>query len=434
MLNTETAAVPIPRGSQVFTIFRELFKEYGTTFLTEFTVAISLLLTFKLAAQEFGREGFSEYAIARRTISLLFPFLLLGLPVALPRYIGRANAEPNRCTRYYGATLWCQACLAALGAGFITLFRKEFAYLFFGSEDYANLALPVTLILVGLSMHAVVYNYFRGHLALRHANAMQLINFAVVPMVGFYHFGPSVYTVLTAWGAGTIAVAAAGFLWFTPWRNAVASRSWREAKELLHYGIPRVPGSFALLALMTLPATFTVHLRGLQEGGFVAFSTSLLNMVGAMFTPIGIVLLPKASQMCAEGAYGALRAHILRIVMLTVIVALGFTVTFEIFADVIIRAYLGKDFLRVVALTRIVALGALPFALFYVLQGLIDAHHTRAVNAVNCIYSLAVFITACAPSIVYEPDVVIPWALVAGIFTLGVLTVRESRRLLQVEL
>jgi len=185
---------------------------------------------------------------------------------------------------------------------------------------------------------------------------------------------------------------------------------------------------------MTLPATFTVHLRGLQEGGFVAFSTSLLNMVGAMFTPIGIVLLPKASQMCAEGAYGALRAHILRIVMLTVIVALGFTVTFEIFADVIIRAYLGKDFLRVVALTRIVALGALPFALFYVLQGLIDAHHTRAVNAVNCIYSLAVFITACAPSIVYEPNVVIPWALVAGIFTLGVLTVRESRRLLQVEL
>jgi O-antigen/teichoic acid export membrane protein len=433
MLNTATAAPTTSRGWRFFTIFRELFKEYGTTFLTESAVALSLLLTFKLAAHEFGTEGFSEYAIARRTISLLFPFLVLGLPVALPRYIGRANGDPSRCTRYYGATLWCQAALAGLAAACIILFRKEFAYVFFGSETYASLAVPVTLILAGLSLHAVVYNYFRGNLALRHANSMQLITFAVVPMVSFYHFGTSVYAALTAWGAGTVAVATAALLWFTPWRNAVSSRSWSEARELLHYGIPRIPGSFALLALMTLPATFTVHLRGVQEGGFVAFSTSLLNMVGAMFTPIGVVLLPKASQMCAEGAYGTLRTHVIRIVKLTLIVALGFTLTFEIFAGVIIRAYLGKDFSRVIALTRVVALGALPFALFYVLQGLIDAHHTRAVNALNCIYSLAIFIAACAPSLVYAPEVVIPWALVAGILSLGLLTVRESRRLLHAE-
>jgi len=431
MLNTVSAASATPRGWQLITIFQELSKEYGPTVLTESTVALSLLLTFKLAAREFGKEGFSEYAIARRTISLLFPFLILGLPLALPRYIGRASGDLNRCTRYYGATLWCQACLASLAGIFITLFRKEFAFVFFGSENYANLAFPVTLVLIGLSLHAVVYNYFRGHLALRHANAMQLTNFAVVPMIAFYLFGTSVYAVLTAWGAGTAAVATTGLLWFTPWRSALGSRSWREAKELLRYGIPRIPGGFALLALMTLPATFTVHLRGIQEGGFVAFSISLLNMIGAMFTPIGVVLLPKASQMCAEGAYGTLRAHVMRLLKLTVIVALGFTLTFEIFARVIIRTYLRKDFSDVVALTRVVALAALPFAVFYVLQGLIDAHHTRPVNAVNCIYSLAIFMIACAPAFIYEPEIVIPWALVAGIFTLGILTVRESRRLLQ---
>ena len=133
MLNTAAAAPATPRGWQLFTIFQEFSKEYGPTVLTESTVALSLLLTFKLAAREFGKEGFSEYAIARRTISLLFPFLILGLPLALPRYIGRASGDVNRCTRYYGATLWCQACLASLAGIFITLFRKEFAFLFFGS-------------------------------------------------------------------------------------------------------------------------------------------------------------------------------------------------------------------------------------------------------------------------------------------------------------
>src|SRR6266849_4226568 len=65
-------------------------REYAGTFATEFTVLACQLLTYKLAAHFLGKAGFAEYAVARRTISLIYPLPLLGLGIALPRYIAQA--------------------------------------------------------------------------------------------------------------------------------------------------------------------------------------------------------------------------------------------------------------------------------------------------------------------------------------------------------
>src|SRR5437879_4795697 len=65
-------------------------REYGGTFATEFAVLACQLLTYKLAAHFLGKTGFAEYAVARRTISLIYPLPLLGLAVAVPRYIAHA--------------------------------------------------------------------------------------------------------------------------------------------------------------------------------------------------------------------------------------------------------------------------------------------------------------------------------------------------------
>jgi O-antigen/teichoic acid export membrane protein len=433
MTTIQTVAANATRAGKLLLIDRELLRQglqYRATFITEFAVALSLLLTYKLAAQHFGKEGFSEYAIARRTISLIYPALLLGLPLALSRFIAYTKRESGTSCHYYGAALWCLGTTSLAGAGLIVLFRREFAYLFFGSVGYTRLLIPMSLVLIGLTLHSVVHAYYRGRQDFKYANSLQFINFAVVPVIVFSKLAAGVGEVLAAWGLCTLGVAAVALM-LTPWRQELVSTSWSEAKQLLGYGIQRMPGVFALLALMTLPATFTVHLLGVQEGGYIAFGVSLLNMVGALFTPVGVVLLPKASQMLAEGASEELRVHIASLVKFTILVALAFTILFELFAGILIRLYLGEDFQTTAFITRIVALGALPFALYYVLQGLIDAYHTKAVNAVNSLCSLMVFLVACSAALLFNPMVVIPCAFVGAIFVLGFLTVRESRRILQ---
>src|SRR5438132_6367918 len=62
-------------------------REYGGTFATEFTVLACQLVTYRLVAHFLGKTGFAEYAVARRTISLVYPIPLLGVAVALPRYV-----------------------------------------------------------------------------------------------------------------------------------------------------------------------------------------------------------------------------------------------------------------------------------------------------------------------------------------------------------
>src|SRR5712692_7974903 len=88
---------------------RDQVWEYAPTFATEFALMACQMFAFKLAAHLFGKQGFSEYALVRRVISTVYPICLLGLSVALPRYIAMASksGDPGLDKRFYGATLWC---------------------------------------------------------------------------------------------------------------------------------------------------------------------------------------------------------------------------------------------------------------------------------------------------------------------------------------
>ena len=242
-------------------------SEYFTTFLTEFLVMASQLITYKLAAHQLGKSGFSEYALARRTVSLLFPVPVLGLSVGLPRYIGFANGRGDQggAARYYGAALWCIGGAALCCFLAMNLFAKTFAYLLFGNAGYSYLVFPLSLIVVALCIHTVVCGYFRGHMDMNRANLLQFVNLALVPILSFLVIGSSLSRTLTSIGVISTLVSVVGLL-KTPFR-AIALNNLKEAGELFRYGIQRVPGDFVLMALFTLPATFVAHLKGVQEAG-----------------------------------------------------------------------------------------------------------------------------------------------------------------------
>src|SRR5271169_4508411 len=86
-----------------------LWREYGSTFTIELSVFISQLSVYKLASRFLGKEGFSEYAVARRVIAVICPLALLGLIVALPRFIAHSREDSGTSGRvgYLGAALCC---------------------------------------------------------------------------------------------------------------------------------------------------------------------------------------------------------------------------------------------------------------------------------------------------------------------------------------
>lgn len=387
----ETSCAPVSKRFWPEQFSARHFAEYWPTVATEFSVLVSQILSYKLAAYFLGQQGFSEYAVVRRAVSLISPLPLLGMAVGLPRYIAYSNGVGDRAAteRYYGATLRCVVSAIALCVLLLNILKAKFSFLIFGDRAYSELILPLSVLVAGASLHSLVYSYFRGHLAMTRANILQFTNLGLVPIVCFVVLRLPVQRFLLILGGAWLLIASIA-LFSTPVRN-VAVPAKRETAELLRYGLQRLPGDFILIGLLSVPVIFVAHRGGLEQAGYVAFAISVLSMIGAFFGPIGLILLPKASALLAAGKKDVLRVHVNRLVKVAITVSAIATVLICVFARFFIRAYLGTGFEQAVGTMQWVVLGAVPYALFTILRNLIDAFHRNAVTAVITMGSFGVF-------------------------------------------
>ena len=408
-------------------------KDFLRTFITEFLVLVSGLAVFRLVAQVFGQDHFSEYALIRRTLSLLLPALLLGLSVGIPRYMSFSlkSERPETANAFFAAALAVLLpTTLAFGILFV-IFKKFFAYLLFGDPAYASFILPMDLMLVGMILNAVAYSYYRGRLQMGKANLLQLLNMAVLPLPALL-VAEDFRGLLTMTGVAWITCSTLFFA------TILKSLSWHrreippQAKKLLAYGLQRVPGDFGLAALLSLPAIFTTHLAGVRKGGAVAFGVSLLSMAGSAFAPIGLILLPKASQMLAERNAPLLRYYVRRIMAATVFMTGAGMLVFELFAERLITLYLGESYYDLIVATRIIVIGSLAYTVYVSLRSLIDAYYVKAINSLNIFISLFVFgLFALLAVVSLRSPVLIMIGFVLALWVLGFLTVRQTRKILK---
>jgi O-antigen/teichoic acid export membrane protein len=356
----------------------------------------------------------------------LQPAVMLGLGVGLPRYIALAQgqASADRVSHYFGTTVRYVALATFLVVAALLFAKDAFAYLLYGSVGYRYLIPPLALMLVGLALHSVIYAYLRGHLSMGRANVLNLANLGLAPALVFIWFHTTARSLLWALGVVWTGIALAALAW-TPLRALVRS-SRTERRELLSYGLQRVPGDFVLLALLALPAIFTAHAAGIEKAGYVAFGTSLSNMIAAMFASVGVILLPKASRSAGNGLLAELRAEVRLMVLVAVVVSTMIIAVFEIYAPSFVHLYLGRGFESSVVIVRIVLIAAMPLALYYVLRSIVDAFHHRAVNAVNLFASLLIFLAGSSLTFWIHADTpLILWSFVVGTACLAILTLRE---------
>jgi len=410
-------------------------REYGSTFVTEFAVLGCQLLTYKLAAHFLGKTGFAEYAVARRTISILCPIVLLGLAVGLPRYIANAAGRGNEGSkaRYLGAALLCVGLSTLVCVALMNAFSGGLAYLFFGSREYASLILPLSLVVAGSALHAIVYSYFRGMLEMRAANLLQFVNFGLMPLAVFLLYSKSVQSLLSALGILSFAVAGAALL-FTPWK-AVVKDNRGYVKELLRFGIQRVPGDFILMALFAIPATIVAHKNGIRAAGFVAFGISMLNVIGSFFSPFGLILLPKAGALLAAGKNRELGRQVWLLTRITLVVSATLAAGIAIGADTLIRLYLGPDFMEAARILRFLLLAAVPYSLYTVLRNVVDAFHELGVTTMILAAGFGIFCLGSSALLAIHYNLyAVLLAFLGGVLTLWLLSSVETLRILHLSL
>jgi O-antigen/teichoic acid export membrane protein len=405
-------------------------KDYILTFITEITILGSGLLVYRLAADILGKECFSEYALVRRTISFLLPALILGMGVAIPRYIGYSYSNFKKANTYFIAGFAILLFVILIFSLLINLFQKNVAFLFFGDSKYYYLIFPINIMLIGLIFHSLCYGYFSGNLSMFIANFLQLINMGIVPLLVFFLKNNLKEIILLN---GLIIILVSFIFLLSIVKNIVFERNeiYTNIKELMAYGIQRVPGDFGLSGLFSLPATFASHISGITIAGYVAFGTSLLNMIGSLFAPLGLIVLPKTSQLVANNDFKTLKYYILKILKVTFILTILGVAFFEIFADKIILIYLGTLNSDLLIIARINISASIGYTIYVAMRSIIDAYYIKAINTKNIFISLIFFLTVSFGTILVKKGYIyLVINLVVSIILLGILTLIEVKKLI----
>ncbi len=407
-------------------------RDYGYVFLADFLVILSTILIYRLADRFLGQSGFSEYVLVRRTLSLAMPVLFLGVGVALPRQVALVESRPGESPlpSFLAALLIVgvptAACVLAAN-----IFPGALSHLIFGDAGHASIVASMSFVLVGLSLNGLCYAYFRGRMLFGRGSLLCAVSVGLIPVGAFWLAEGSVASVLRITGLSVTAVSLVGLVSIFASARIDFSRVVERGKALLSYGVRRVPGNFALSALLSTPAILAAHFVGLREAGMVGFGCALVGLGGSAVAPIGKILLPEASRMLATGRRAELRRHVHKLLWFGLGLAIPGTALALLLMNVGVKLYLGPEYVAMAGTVRVVIVAAPAYVVYVCLRSVIDAAHRRAINAHNCYIALLLYAAiACGGRLIWGGLTPVLVGFVSGICALGALTwVRAERTL-----
>jgi O-antigen/teichoic acid export membrane protein len=393
------------------------------TYAAEGLALVGMVLAYRLAAME-GRTELDQYVVVRRTVSFIYPLLLLGAAVGVTRFVAM-RSRPEEQRRYLIAALSWSVPLALAVVVLGLVFASPLSWLVFGSGDQHDLVPPLALMIGSVALYGLSYSFLRGQGHLVAANTVQVLALAGAPCAAFL-VSDDLVAVCWITGCAWTLLAAAGIMPALLQPNP--ERSHRERGELLRYGLPRVPGDLAMGALLTVPVYMVARTHGLSASGEIGFGATLLNLAAAVFSPLSLVLLPSSASQLAAGDHAGLSRRIGRLSMLTLLACAAMTLVFEVAADPILHIYLGDAYAPYVSTSRIVFLGALPFGVFIGLRSVLDAYYHTPRNGINLTKAFLILIAGgLVHFLVPTPSSFVAWVLVAALAHLGWATWRDVR-------
>lgn len=372
--------------------FTSQYKNYIVTFGIEFLILLLGFIVFRVANEKMSDIGFSEYTLSRRNISFLQPLLMVGLGVAVPRFV---SIYPNRNT-FLPSSLFIMGVISCFFVLISLFINKLLAHIFFGDSLYAPYILPLMLLLSGYGFHALIYGFLRGKKEVYFSNLIQLFNIGLIPLVVLF-YTQDIKSILY-WNSilicsNLIVITVFIFKKHSIHLNKTAFKE--DVVVLLQYGLPRVLGDFALLALLTFPTYIVLNMqKELILAGDVAYSITLFNLVGAVFGPLCLVLLPEIAGFMSEKRIDLIQKRFNVFVVGSLLLTFLGYLFFLIFHEFILTLLLGKNHRKeLFDVASIVLTGSFGYVLYIVLRSFLDAIHVKAKNAANILLSFGVYVT-----------------------------------------
>ena len=384
---------------QVHPVLRDLLVT-GAASLTTFVAGLALISIF---GRLLGATLLAEYLLLRRVAAWLQPLAHLGLGVALPRYVAYSTQQsPASGLGYFVAVTVCIAVFGSILGTILGFARKPLARLLFGNAELSRLMLPLFLLLLAGAAQVAVYGFYRGCLDMKRAGAISFCA-ALAPIISTATFFHSRSVVLIVSVMGSVVIGITGLFAIPILKEVSLHRSSlrnipARARELLKYGLSRVPGDLSNGALLAVCPVVALHYMPVSRVSYLLVAISMLTAASISTEPLGLVFLSKISMMLAQGRLSDVHNYLSYLMSALVDVSIFMTLQLVVFVDVLLRAWIGPSFLEGIPIIRLLMIG-IPFFMFYTgLRSAVDAGSVRPINARNIVLSLSVLLVLVALS------------------------------------
>lgn len=376
-------------------------RDVGLTAVTSSLTILSILLAVRLLAQGLGTEQFGAYSLARQIFSTMMPFSTLAMGVALTRYIAMSrDKSPVNHYLFGGLFLVLTSGAILLITGFVL--KDKLAVLIFHNKSYSLLFIATLFMLVGYSLYSVLYAFYRGMGKMRRANLWQLGVIAFGPVLVALGFARSGRPELIVFLMGVISFSASVPLILHTSRaisqNKQGFRIKGQIRELLEYGLPRVPGGFAFAGILAVGPFLAPYFGSLKEAGYLLVGQSLFRVAEGGVEAFGIVALPKVAQLLSEEKEEFLKDRIGDTIALVFHLGLFIMLHLWLWSDQIVLTWLGGQYTEAVPLIKIMLIALVPYLSYVMLRSFVDAVQKKAINTFNLYFS---FIIALGSSLFF---------------------------------
>lgn len=393
----------------------QFIRDVFSVGLTQILVYLLAALLLRVMANWLGTEKMGAYLVTRRFIEITATVALLNLGVSLARYVA---LHPTKAQSYLSWGVLLMTLVSLVLILLTWLGGHKVASLVLGELDLQPLVLPAILFLTGALSFTMLYAYLRGRQQMARANGLQLVYYATLLVIAF---GLSLMSTgsldmlvvyLCIGGLVTLVIVDL-YLLREGFQLELDARPF---KELMRFGLPRLPSGFLLSATFSAPMFMAARQEKLEAAAFLGISQALIKLFEPVVMPISIMLLPKIAELVGHGDQEKLKTAGLNVISAAIYVATFVSVMVPGLSPEVIYIWFGEQYLMATPVAKIVLLAIGPYLAYVILRGVLDA---VTVLPIVTLLTTSSAISVIVASYFVPTEMGLAWGLAVGLFCLG---------------
>ena len=370
-------------------------RNYVVGYVMSILVLFCLVAMWKFAALWLSEDEFASFALARRSMSMLLPFLQCGLHLAITQYVSIEYFEHNKQREknvFLAALAWC--CLFGVVTFVATWMFGDIAFRALHiPREYTSWLGWIVLWTFSNALIALISSWWYAKRTFLAPNILRAAFFAIpLPILAMQ--GPSLIAKIAL--IGTVSTACAGVVAVGV---VVTGKIGFHRKTFIRYmskaflfGIPRFLANGTFQALLWLPVAMVARVSGKVEGAYVAFGMSLIVMSGGVLAPLGGMFHSMFSVASARADYVTVKNRALLLMAGVSVLATAGVLCMELFLPLIIRLALSPEYLAAVPTLRLLLIAQIPYSVYVVLRHVLNAIEFKPMDLKNTLVVLGAFL------------------------------------------